>query len=231
MADSVVSLTAVRREFTQGQTTTVAVDDVTLDIGYGEFIAVLGPSGSGKSTLMNLIGCLDRPTSGIVEVAGYNLAELDDNHLTELRSKAIGFVFQQFQLLPSTSALDNVATPLLYQGVSPRMARARAEEALATLGLIDRLHHDRTQLSGGQQQRVAIARALVTNPAVLLADEPTGALDSGTGEQVLDLFAQLNAKGHTVVLITHDQKVAARAKRQVTMLDGRIASDTTVVSA
>ena len=222
---SVVSLQAVRREFVLGPNITVALDDVSLDVEAGEFVAIIGPSGSGKSTMMNLIGCLDRPTRGLVSVAGYNVAELDDDALTSLRSQAIGFVFQQFQLLPRTSALDNVATPLLYQGVKQREARARATEIMTMLGLGDRLHHDRTQLSGGQQQRVAIARALVTNPALVLADEPTGALDSTTGRQVMDLLKDLNAAGRTVVVITHDANVANYADRQIHLLDGRISSD------
>ncbi len=222
---SVVSLSSVRREYTLGTNTTVALDDVTLDIAAGEFVAIIGPSGSGKSTMMNLIGCLDRPTRGLVSVAGYDVADLDDDALTSLRSQAIGFVFQQFQLLPRTSALDNVATPLLYQGVKQREARQRAEEILTMLGLSDRLDNDRTQLSGGQQQRVAIARALVTNPALVLADEPTGALDSTTGRQVMDLLKDLNRAGRTVVVITHDANVANYADRQIHLLDGRISSD------
>lgn len=221
----VVSLLSVRREYTLGTNTTVALDDVSLDIEAGEFVAIIGPSGSGKSTMMNMIGCLDRPTRGLVSVAGYDVADLDDDALTSLRSQAIGFVFQQFQLLPRTSALDNVATPLLYQGVKQREARARAEEILTTLGLADRLDNDRTQLSGGQQQRVAIARALVTNPALVLADEPTGALDSATGRQVMDLLKDLNRAGRTVVVITHDANVANYADRQIHLLDGRISSD------
>ncbi|MEI6405680.1 MAG: ABC transporter ATP-binding protein [Actinomycetes bacterium] len=221
----VVSLLSVRREYTLGTNTTVALDDVSLDIEAGEFVAIIGPSGSGKSTMMNMIGCLDRPTRGLVSVAGYDVADLDDDALTSLRSQAIGFVFQQFQLLPRTSALDNVATPLLYQGVKQREARARAEEILTTLGLADRLDNDRTQLSGGQQQRVAIARALVTNPALVLADEPTGALDSTTGRQVMDLLKDLNRAGRTVVVITHDANVANYADRQIHLLDGRISSD------
>lgn len=221
----VVRLRDVRRDYVMGEEVTHALDGVDLDVEYGEFLAVVGPSGSGKSTMMNMIGVLDRPTSGTVMIAGYDVAGLDDNQMTALRGQAIGFVFQQFQLLPRTSALDNVAAPLLYQGVSQRKARARAKEMLERLGLGDRLKNDRSQLSGGQQQRVAIARALVTNPALVLADEPTGALDSASGAQVMEIFREMNAEGRTVVLITHDQHIAANAARQITMRDGRIASE------
>ncbi len=221
----VVRLRDVRRDYVMGEEVTHALDGVDLDVEYGEFLAVVGPSGSGKSTMMNMIGVLDRPTSGTVMIAGYDVAGLDDNQMTALRGQAIGFVFQQFQLLPRTSALDNVAAPLLYQGVNQRRARARAKEMLERLGLGDRLKNDRSQLSGGQQQRVAIARALVTNPALVLADEPTGALDSASGAQVMEIFREINAEGRTVVLITHDQHIAANAARQITMRDGRIASE------
>lgn len=224
----VVRLRDVRRDYVMGDEVTHALDGVDLDVQYGEFLAVVGPSGSGKSTMMNMIGVLDRPTSGTVMIAGYDVAELDDNQMTALRGQAIGFVFQQFQLLPRTSALDNVAAPLLYQGISQRKARQRAKEMLERLGLGDRLKNDRSQLSGGQQQRVAIARALVTNPALVLADEPTGALDSVSGAQVMEIFREINAEGRTVVLITHDQKIAENANRRVTMHDGKIASDTSI---
>ena len=191
----------------------------------GEFVAIVGPSGSGKSTLMNLIGCLDRPSSGTVKISGRDISTLDDNELTALRSKAIGFVFQQFQLLPLTSAVDNVATPLLYQGVRPREATKRAGEMLARLGLGDRLDFDRGRLSGGQQQRVAISRALVTNPDLVLADEPTGALDTASGAAVMDVFREIHADGRTVVLITHDLEVAAAANRRIYIRDGLIERD------
>ena len=222
MSGPVVRLSDVRREYEVGDTTTVALDGVTLSIEEGEFVAIVGPSGSGKSTLMNLIGCLDRPTTGTVEVAGEDVGRLDDDALTRLRGDAIGFVFQQFQLLPQTSAIDNVAAPLLYRGERVKAARARAAEVLATLGLGDRLEHDRTMLSGGQQQRVAIARALVTEPALVLADEPTGALDSRSGDAVLQLLESMHAAGRTIVLITHDATVAARASRRVRIHDGRL---------
>ncbi len=218
----VLSLEDVRREYTTGEATTVALDGVSLTVQAGEFVAVLGPSGSGKSTMMHLIGCLDRPTSGSVRLAGHDIAALDDDQLTSLRSQAIGFVFQQFQLLPQTSALDDVAMPLLYQGVSASDARGRAKEVLSRLGMADRLDHDQTRLSGGQQQRVAIARAIVTSPALILADEPTGALDTRSGEQVMNILGEMHKEGRTIVLITHDHDVAAAASRLVQLRDGRI---------
>ena len=225
MSFPVVRLRDVHRDYVMGDEVTHALDGVDLEVEYGEFLAVIGPSGSGKSTMMNMIGVLDRPTAGTVMIAGYDVAGLDDNQMTALRGQAIGFVFQQFQLLPRTSARDNVAAPLLYQGVSQRKARARAREMLERLGLGDRLKNDRSQLSGGQQQRVAIARALVTNPALVLADEPTGALDSASGAQVMEIFREINAEGRTVVLITHDRQIAANANRRVVMHDGKISSD------
>ena len=218
-------LADVRREYEVGGSTTVALDGVTMTVERGEFVAIVGPSGSGKSTLMNLIGCLDRPSAGTVHVDGEDVARLDDDALTRLRGDAIGFVFQQFQLLPQTSAVDNVAAPLLYRGERVRAARAKAAEVLATLGLGDRLEHDRTMLSGGQQQRVAIARAVVTEPALVLADEPTGALDSRSGDAVLQLLESMHTAGRTIVLITHDAAVAARAQRRVHLHDGRLTEE------
>jgi putative ABC transport system ATP-binding protein len=225
MTDVVVELTHVRREYQTGEVPTVALADITLTVKRGEFVAIVGPSGSGKSTLMNLIGCLDRPSAGTVKISGKDIASLDDNELTALRSKAIGFVFQQFQLLPLTSAVENVATPLLYQGLRPREAHRRAAAMLTRLGLGERLDFDRGRLSGGQQQRVAISRALVTNPDLVLADEPTGALDTASGHQVMDVFKEMNAEGRTIVLITHDLEVAAAANRRVYIRDGLIERD------
>jgi putative ABC transport system ATP-binding protein len=222
---AVLDLRDVRRQYTVGQTTTVALAGVTLSVDPGEFVAIIGPSGSGKSTLMNLIGCLDRPSSGTVAIGGHDITTLDDDQLTSVRSQAIGFVFQQFQLLPQTSALDNVAAPLLYPGMRVRSARARAKEVLELVGLGDRLDHDRTMLSGGQQQRVAIARAIVANPALILADEPTGALDSRSGAQVMDILTGMHAEGRTIVLITHDPQIAAAASRRVHIRDGLIELD------
>lgn len=221
----VIKLKDVRREYQIGDVTTVALDGVNLEVAEGEFVAIVGPSGSGKSTLMNLIGCLDQPSSGSMRIAGIDTADLDDNQLTALRSQVIGFVFQQFQLLPGTSALDNVAAPLLYQGESAKKARSDAASILTQLGLGERLTYDRTKLSGGQQQRVAIARALVTNPAVVLADEPTGALDSKSGEAVMQIFREMHAEGRTIVLITHDLGIASAADRRVHIRDGRIELD------
>lgn len=225
MTDVVVELTNVRREYQTGEVSTVALAGVSLTVKRGEFVAIVGPSGSGKSTLMNLIGCLDRPSAGTVKISGRDIGELDDNELTALRSRAIGFVFQQFQLLPLTSAVDNVATPLLYQGLRPREANRRAAAMLTRLGLGERLDFDRGRLSGGQQQRVAISRALVTNPDLVLADEPTGALDTASGHQVMDVFREMNAEGRTIVLITHDPEVAAAANRRVYIRDGLIERD------
>lgn len=225
MSDLVVELDNVRREYKVGDMITVALAGVSLQVRRGEFVAIVGPSGSGKSTLMNLIGCLDRPSAGSVKIAGKDIAEMNDNQLTALRSKAIGFVFQQFQLLPLTSAVDNVASPLLYQGLRPRDARRRAADMLTRLGLGERLDFDRGRLSGGQQQRVAIARALVTNPDLVLADEPTGALDTQSGKQVMEIFQEMNREGRTIVLITHDLDVAAAANRRVYIRDGLIERD------
>ena len=225
MANAVVELENVRREFLVGEQVTVALDGIDLVVERGEFLAIVGPSGSGKSTMMNLIGCLDRPSSGTVKIASDSTSDLSDNQLTALRSKAIGFVFQQFQLLPDTSAIENVMAPLLYQGFSSKQAKVKAKEMLERLGLADRLNFDRNRLSGGQQQRVAIARALVTNPDIVLADEPTGALDSKTGAQVIELLKELNREGRTIILITHDLEIAASAPRRVFLRDGRIERD------
>jgi putative ABC transport system ATP-binding protein len=225
MANEVVRLDKVRRDYLVGDQITTALDGVDLVIERGEFVAIVGPSGSGKSTMMNLIGCLDRPSAGTVFIAGDPTNELTDNELTSLRSKAIGFVFQQFQLLPNTTAIENVMAPLLYQGISAKEAKKSASQMLTKLGLGDRLNFDRNRLSGGQQQRVAIARALVTTPDIVLADEPTGALDSKTGAAVIDLLKQLHKEGRTIVLITHDLEIAASAPRRVFLRDGQVERD------
>ena len=188
----------------------------------GEYVAIMGPSGSGKTTLMNIIGCLDRPTSGTYELAGENVLKLKDRELSDLRLKSIGFVFQSFQLMPRESAVENVALPLSYAGVRKKERRSRATKALERVGLGDRVNFRPTQLSGGQKQRVAIARAMVNHPKILLADEPTGALDSKSGEQIMELFDSLNEEGVTIVMITHDPKIAAKAKRIVRIIDGEI---------
>jgi putative ABC transport system ATP-binding protein len=222
MSGALIELHDVSRIYDLGHVQVAALQGVDLEVEAGEFLAIVGPSGSGKSTMMNILGCLDRPTGGTYTLAGTPIAELDDDGLARLRSRTIGFVFQSYNLLPRTSALENVATPLLYQGVSRKDRLARAQVALERLGLGDRVAHIPTELSGGQQQRVAIARALVTEPALLLADEPTGNLDSTSGAEVMALLTQLNAAGRTIVMITHDAEVASRARRQVHVRDGRL---------
>jgi putative ABC transport system ATP-binding protein len=224
MAEPIIRLEQVSRTYEMGRFAVHALADVSLTVAEGEFLAIVGPSGSGKSTMMNIVGCLDRPTSGQYVLAGTPVAKLDDDGLARVRSRTIGFIFQSYNLLPRTSALDNVMTPLLYQNVSRRDRTARARTTLERHGLGDRFDHDPSELSGGQQQRVAIARALVTNPAILLADEPTGNLDSASGLEVMTLLRELNASGRTVVLITHDPDVAADATRQIHLRDGRIAA-------
>jgi putative ABC transport system ATP-binding protein len=218
----IIALDHVSRAYAMGRLEVPALADVSLQVHPGEFVAIVGPSGSGKTTMMNILGCLDRPTTGSYLLAGTPVAELDDNGLAKLRSLTIGFVFQSYNLLPRTTALDNVATPLLYQGVARRDRTIRATAALERLGLGDRLEHEPTELSGGEQQRVAVARALVTEPALILADEPTGNLDSHSGAEVLALLHELNAAGRTIVLITHDQDVAKAAGRQFHLHDGRV---------
>jgi putative ABC transport system ATP-binding protein len=219
---ALISLDHVSRVYDMGHVEVPALVDVSLEVHPGEFVAILGPSGSGKTTMMNLLGCLDRPSHGEYRLAGTPVADLDDDGLARLRSRTIGFVFQSYNLLPRTTALDNVATPLLYQGTPRKERTARATAALERLGLGDRIHHEPSELSGGQQQRVAVARALVTEPALILADEPTGNLDSHAGAEVMDLFHELNAAGRTIVLITHDADVAAAAGRQIHLRDGRV---------
>jgi putative ABC transport system ATP-binding protein len=220
----VIEMRGIGKVYKSGRLEVDALRDVDLEVHDGDFLAIVGPSGSGKSTLMNVLGCLDRPSSGTYRLTGANVAELDDDALARLRNRTIGFVFQSFNLLARTSALENVAMPLLYAGVSRADRNARAREALERLGLGDRMDHQPSELSGGQQQRVAIARALVTKPAILLADEPTGNLDSKSGADVLALLHELNSAGTTVVLITHDTDVAVQAKRSVHVKDGRLAA-------
>ncbi len=217
-----IEMHGVCRSYRLGEVTVEALRDVDLEVRQGEFLAIVGPSGSGKTTLMNIIGCLDRPTAGDYSFAGSPVARLDDDALARLRSRAIGFIFQNYNLLPRTSALDNVSTPLLYQGVPRRERSARARAALEVLGMGDRAGHSASELSGGQQQRVAIARALVTRPALILADEPTGNLDSASGADVVARLHDLHRSGHTIVLVTHDADVAAAADRQVHVLDGQL---------
>ena len=222
----IVEMTKLTKTFGKGSSTIKALDGVDLKIKTGDFIAIIGPSGSGKSTLMNMIGCLDKPTSGSIRIMGKDLNVLSDKQTTKLRNRTIGFVFQSFFLLPKTTALDNVATPLYYRGTPAKEARKKAMEILGKLDLSDRYSHLPTELSGGQQQRVAIARALVTEPNLILADEPTGALDSKNGQQVLDLLTKLNSEGKTIVLITHDKEIANRAKKIIRIKDGKITEST-----
>jgi putative ABC transport system ATP-binding protein len=219
-----IELRGVTRVYSTGRLEVPALRGVDVDVWPGEFVAIIGQSGSGKTTLMNIIGCLDRPTEGTYRIAGEDVSEFDDDDLARIRSRTIGFVFQNYNLLPRTSALENVATPLLYQGVGRHERLQRAKAPLERLGLGDRLTHEPSELSGGQQQRVAIARALVTEPALILADEPTGNLDTASGEEVMAILHQLNDEGRTIVLITHEAEVAARARRQIHVRDGRIVS-------
>lgn len=215
----------VTKLYRMGEQEVAAVRDVTLSIDRGEFVAIMGPSGSGKSTFMNILGALDVPTSGIVRINGKNLAELDSDALAQLRNETVGFVFQQFNLLARTTALANVLLPTAYVRPQQAGAETRAHEALTRVGLSERMSHLPSQLSGGQQQRVAIARALVNKPALLLADEPTGALDSVTADEIMKLLTDLNASGITVIVVTHDPDVGAMARREIRFKDGRIASD------
>jgi putative ABC transport system ATP-binding protein len=217
---AILTLTDICKDYQQGKLPVRVLKNVNLTVEKGEYLAIMGPSGSGKTTLMNLIGCLDVPTSGTYQLEGQNLQDLSDDQLAEIRNKHIGFVFQHFYLLPKMSALDNVALPLLYAGVPLKERRARAEAALQAVGLEDRIHFLPNQLSGGQCQRVAIARAIVTKPALLLADEPTGALDTASGNQIMDIFRQLSQEGMTIIMITHEPSIAACADKTYHILDG-----------
>jgi putative ABC transport system ATP-binding protein len=223
--EPLIRVDGLTKDYVLGDNVVHALAGVSMTIGAGEFVAVMGPSGSGKSTFMNMIGCLDRPTSGSYRIAGEDAARMDGDALAAVRNRRIGFVFQQFNLLARTSALENVELPLMYANVPMQERHARALDKLKLVGLADRSDHQPSQLSGGQQQRVAIARALVNNPALILADEPTGALDSRTSVEIMALLQQLNADGMTIVLVTHEHDVAAFASRLVMFRDGRIVSD------
>ena len=220
-----VELSNIGKHYSNGDTEIRALDGVDLLIEQGEFLSILGPSGSGKSTLMNMLGCLDKPTEGEYQLDGKNVAALSANDLAGIRNQKIGFVFQSFNLLEYASALDNVALPLVYSGIKAKERRKRAAALLEQVGLGDRLDHKPNQLSGGQKQRVAIARALVNDPQIILADEPTGALDSKSGAEIEALFNQLHAEGRTLIIVTHDNSLAERTKRIVTIKDGKVLSD------
>ena len=222
MAMTILKMTNICKDYMQGKEPVRVLKNVNLEVQQGDYIAIMGPSGSGKSTLMNIIGCLDVPTSGEYELQGKNLRNMKDDELAEIRNKYIGFVFQSYYLMPKMEAVDNVALPLLYADVPLKERRERAEKALGIVNLADRVHYLPNQMSGGQCQRVAIARAMVTNPSLLLADEPTGALDSKSGTQVMEIFDELSAQGMTILMITHDADIAKRAKKVYHILDGEL---------
>jgi putative ABC transport system ATP-binding protein len=223
MNQTIIQVANLRKEFHVGDVTVNALKGITLSINKGEFVAIMGTSGSGKSTMLNILGCLDKPTSGNYFLDGINVAELDRNRLAEVRNHKLGFVFQSFNLLPRTSALENVELPLFYNpAVKAKERRERALEALEAVGLVDRMHHTPAQLSGGQQQRVAIARSLVNDPVVILADEATGNLDTRTSYEIMDLFQKLNERGKTIVFVTHEMDIARMTKRSVMFRDGHI---------
>lgn len=223
---AIVSAQNVSKIYPMGKVHVIALDGVSFSIDEGEFVAIMGPSGSGKSTLMNLIGCLDKPTSGTISIDGTDIARLNDRQLARLRGSQIGFVFQTFNLIPRIDALANVMLPMTFVGkLSPKERRVRAQQLLERVGLGERMHHLPSELSGGERQRVAIARALANDPKIILADEPTGNLDTKTGKTILDLFVELNTDGRTIVVVTHDATVASHARRIVKLLDGKIIGD------
>ncbi len=222
MSETILDMKAIVKAYKMGDEDQVVLKGVNLVVHKGEFISILGPSGSGKSTMMNIIGCLDTPTSGTYLLGGRNISDQSQKQLARIRSKEIGFIFQSFQLLPRLSAKENVELPLIYAHMPPQERKIRAEEMLKKVGLEEKMNHRPNQLSGGQQQRVAIARALANNPTILLADEPTGALDQKTGKQVMDLFKDLNQEGNTIIMITHDVNIAKYANRIVNILDGNL---------
>jgi putative ABC transport system ATP-binding protein len=223
---NVIKIRNIIRDFKLGQETVHVLKGIDLDIERGEYVAIMGPSGSGKSTLMNIIGCLDTATAGTYILNGKDVSKMSDDELADVRNTEIGFVFQTFNLLPRTTALDNVALPMVYAGISKTERNKRATEVLNDVGLSDRMDHKPNQLSGGQRQRVAVGRALVNRPSIILADEPTGNLDSVTSLEILNLFEDIHKAGNTVIMVTHEEDVAARAKRTIRLIDGMISSDT-----
>jgi putative ABC transport system ATP-binding protein len=227
MANPLIKITDIKRNFVLGNEIVYVLKGINLEINKGEYVALMGPSGSGKSTLMNLLGCLDTPTSGQYVLNGKDVSQMRDDELAEIRNKEIGFVFQTFNLLPRTTALDNVALPMIYAGYGKSDRITRATEVLKQVNLADRMDHQPNQLSGGQRQRVAIARALVNKPSIILADEPTGNLDSKTSVEIMKLFGDIHAQGNTVILVTHEEDIAAYAHRVIRLRDGLIESDTT----
>jgi putative ABC transport system ATP-binding protein len=218
----ILNMKNIVKTYVMGEEVQTVLKSINLTVNEGEFVSILGPSGSGKSTLMNIIGCLDVPTSGKYILSGNEVEDMDEAELAQIRNKEIGFIFQQFQLLPRLNALQNVELPLIYAGIPEKQRKERAKEMLSRVGLSDKLKNKPNQLSGGQQQRVAIARAMVTEPTILLADEPTGALDQATGHQIIDLFTELNKEGKTIIMITHDEKIAKNATRIIKILDGNL---------
>ena len=225
MESPIIEISNISKVYSSGEVATVALDNVSFKIRKGEFVAIMGPSGSGKSTLMHIIGALDTPTSGSYILDGMEVAKLDDDELAEIRNKKIGFVFQAFNLLPRTPAIKNVMIPMMYDSTPKEKRIPLAEKYLKMVGLSDRMHHTTSQLSGGQQQRVAIARALVLNPAIILADEPTGNIASAQAEEVMEIFQKLNREGHTIVMITHEPDIAEHAKRIIHIRDGKMVED------
>ena len=223
----VIDIDTITKDYVMGEETVRALRGVSLQIHKNEYIAIMGPSGSGKSTLMNMLGCLDTPTSGRYGFNGKNVAAMDDDELAAIRNREIGFVFQTFNLLPRSTSLRNVELPLIYAGIKPETREDRATQVLVDVGLGDRIHHKPNELSGGQRQRVAVARALVNKPSIILADEPTGNLDSKTGEEIMALFEDLYQRGNTIILVTHERDIAAHARRTVHLRDGLIESDET----
>ena len=226
MGDNVIEIRNIIRDFKLGQEIVHVLKGIDLDIKRGEYVAIMGPSGSGKSTLMNLLGCLDTPTAGSYKLNGNDVSQMTDDELAEIRNTEIGFVFQTFNLLPRTTALENVALPMIYAGASKKQRQERVSQVLTDVGLADRMDHKPNQLSGGQRQRVAVGRALVNKPSIILADEPTGNLDSKTGTEIMGLFDDIHAAGNTVIMVTHEEEVAAHAKRIIRLRDGVIESDT-----